>query len=424
MSTLIRITIFSFFTFLAIGGIQPLFSHGTVISPPSRTYICRGFSSFPENPENPISQGCIDARAALPTPGQGSQQWYDWDGVLQGNANDNHTAVVPNGQLASGGNPAKFGGLDLVGSAWLKTPVSAGPYTVTWRNKAPHVSEYYRVYITSADWTPDQPLSWDKLELLAETPFSLAEDTTHIPVVLPARTGHHVIYSVWQRPIDLSGEAFYSTSDVDFGSDPVDPDDPDDPGSVGTKVSVNQDFEVGQNLTVTSDVYFPSLAGASTLNLTIDANGKVGTSDSPLLSPSPKTESDQVVLALNKFNFSIREKYEGYSILQEGLYLKQGASISGIEAIISSHTGTGNQTFSNSSVRIFRLDKLKEKAEAELIFELKGKIGKENLLQKQVAKDMLVTSHLGIDNEKFIYYAEVYLCEECEFVELKFLGQD
>ena len=37
-----------------------------------------------------------------------------------------------------------------------------------------------------------------------------------IPCTLPARTGRHAIYVIWQR-IDPVGEGFYALADVDFG---------------------------------------------------------------------------------------------------------------------------------------------------------------------------------------------------------------
>lgn len=183
-----------------------LLAHGTVISPPSRVYNC-----YQENPENPSSAPCIAAVAS-----HGTQPLYDWNEINQGFADGNHTAVVPDGNLASGGRPLKYGGMDQVRTDWVATPVSPGAFTVTWTNSAPHATAYYDVYITKASWTPDQPLTWNDLTLLVRTNPSPPETTVNIPVVLPARTGKHVIYSVWQR--SDSPEAFYSTSDVDFGA--------------------------------------------------------------------------------------------------------------------------------------------------------------------------------------------------------------
>ena len=185
---------------------QSAFAHGSVTYPPSRIFNC-----YQENPENPNSPPCIDAVASY-----GAQPLYDWMEINQGEANGNHLQFVRDGNLASGGRPEKYGGMDQVRSDWVATSVSPGPFTVTWTNTAPHATAYYRVYITNADWTPDQPLTWDNLTLLVQTPPSTAGGTVDIPVTLPSRTGKHVIYSIWQR--SDSPEAFYSASDVDFGT--------------------------------------------------------------------------------------------------------------------------------------------------------------------------------------------------------------
>ena len=193
--------------------LQTIFSHGTVTSPPSRVWIC-----FQENPESPDSPACIDAVAMY-----GTQALYDWNEVARMDANGMHQSIIADGNLASAGRPDKYGGLDQVRDDWISTPVTPGPFTVTWTNTAPHQTLYYRVYITKESWTPDQPLTWDSLELLVETEPREASAIDNIDVVLPARTGKHVIYSIWQR--SLTEEAFYSTSDVDFGqtTDPLPP---------------------------------------------------------------------------------------------------------------------------------------------------------------------------------------------------------
>ncbi|WP_238528000.1 lytic polysaccharide monooxygenase [Aquimarina agarivorans] len=185
---------------------QLVFAHGTVTSPPSRVWIC-----FQENPESPDSPAC---EAAI--MGYGTQAFYDWSEVARMDAGGMHRLILPDGNLASAGRPDKYGGLDQVRDDWVTTQVSPGPFTVTWTNSAPHQTLYYDVYITKADWTPDQPLTWDSLERLVRTDPRPAAATDNIDVVLPQRSGKHIIFSVWQR--SLTPEAFYSTSDVDFGA--------------------------------------------------------------------------------------------------------------------------------------------------------------------------------------------------------------
>ncbi|MFC5044379.1 lytic polysaccharide monooxygenase [Aquimarina hainanensis] len=191
-------------TFLFLSVILPVLPHGTVTYPPSRIWTC-----FQEDPESPDSAACIAAVAS-----HGTQPLYDWSEINQANANGDHRRYVKDGNLASGGRPDKYGGMDQVRSDWLSTLVSPGPFTVTWTNHAPHATAYYEVYITKESWSPGQPLTWDSLELLVRTPPSGPERIVNIPVTLPTRTGKHVIYSVWQR--SDSAEAFYSTSDIHF----------------------------------------------------------------------------------------------------------------------------------------------------------------------------------------------------------------
>ena len=184
--------------------IQLAYPHGTVTSPASRIWNC-----YQENPENPDSAPCIAAVIS-----HGTQPLYDWNEINQANANGEHELYVFDGNLASGGRPEKYGGMDQITSEWVATPVSPGPFTITWTNTAPHATEYYDVYITKESWTSGQPLTWDSLELLVRTSPSSAASSVDIPVILPVRTGKHVIYSIWQR--SDSPEAFYSTSDIDF----------------------------------------------------------------------------------------------------------------------------------------------------------------------------------------------------------------
>ncbi len=192
-------------TFL-LAPIQNIFTHGTVTNPPSRVWIC--FQEDPQSPDSPACEASII--------GWGTQAFYDWNEVARMDAGGMHMQIIADGNLASAGRPDKYGGLDQVRNDWVTTPVTPGPYTITWTNTAPHQTLYYDVYITKADWTPDQPLTWDSLERLTRTAPRPASATDNIDVILPERTGKHVIYSVWQR--SLTPEAFYSTSDVDFGT--------------------------------------------------------------------------------------------------------------------------------------------------------------------------------------------------------------
>ncbi len=209
--------------------------HGTVTYPPSRVWNC-----FQEDPESPDSAACIAAVAS-----HGTQPLYDWSEINQANVNGNHRQFIMDGNLASGGRPNKYGGMDQVRTDWVSTQVSPGPFTVTWTNHAPHATEYYEVYITKESWKPDQPLTWDSLVLLERTPPSGPERIVNIPVTLPARTGKHVIYSIWQR--SDSPEAFYSTSDIDFDGGGTDTQAPTTPTNLGAANATQTTIDLSWN---------------------------------------------------------------------------------------------------------------------------------------------------------------------------------
>ncbi|HWG99224.1 MAG TPA: lytic polysaccharide monooxygenase, partial [Pilimelia sp.] len=77
-------------------------------------------------------------------------------------------------------------------------------------------------YMTRPGYDPTQPLKWSDLDA---TPFHRTENSPAVTngyylfnnVRLPQRSGRHLIYSIWQRRLPDSAEAFYSCSDVTFG---------------------------------------------------------------------------------------------------------------------------------------------------------------------------------------------------------------
>ena len=189
---------------------QSAMAHGTITEPASRIYNC-----YQENPERPTSEACKALVAS-----SGSQGLYDWNGVRQGNANDNHRTVVKDGELCSGGNPDYFGGLDLARNDWVAADVTSGDYTFTWSNTAAHATAYVDYYITQKTYDINTPLYWDDLEFICRNGPTGAESSSSHTCSLPERTGKHIVYSIWQR--SDSPEAFYACVDVSYGGTPPD----------------------------------------------------------------------------------------------------------------------------------------------------------------------------------------------------------
>ncbi|MEU9704189.1 lytic polysaccharide monooxygenase [Streptomyces sp. NPDC047981] len=182
-------------------------AHGAVFNPVSRVAAC-----YAEGPETPKSQVCKDLVAD-----SGTQPLYDWNEVNIANADGQHQVVIPDGKLCSA-NREKYRALDWARTDWPSTAVSAGSFDFKVRVTAPHQGTM-TVYITKQGFDPTQPLKWSDLDATPVATYATTRTATdghyNFTGNLPARTGRHIVYKVWQR--SDSPEAFYSCSDVTFG---------------------------------------------------------------------------------------------------------------------------------------------------------------------------------------------------------------
>ncbi|MFJ3901104.1 lytic polysaccharide monooxygenase [Streptomyces sp. NPDC090025] len=182
-------------------------AHGAVFNPVSRVAAC-----YAEGPETPKSQVCKDLVAD-----SGTQPLYDWNEVNIANANGQHQAVIPDGKLCSA-NRDKYRALDWARTDWPATAVNAGAFGFRIRVTAAH-SGTMTMYVTKQGFDPTKPLKWSDLDSTPAAVYNTTRTATDgfyaFNGTLPARTGRHIVYMVWQR--NDSPEAFYSCSDVTFG---------------------------------------------------------------------------------------------------------------------------------------------------------------------------------------------------------------
>lgn len=180
-------------------------AHGYVSSPKSRVIVCK------ENGiENPSLPACIAAKGA------GNVGFYSPQSIAIGGVTNNHAQVIPDGKLCSAG-VSGYGGLDLARTDWPATQVQAGMREFVWTNTAQHRSMYFRYYITKQGYNPANPLKWSDLEQIHQSAPTGQEATSRHMVNLPARTGKHVVYSIWQRDYSDAPEGFYQCIDVQYG---------------------------------------------------------------------------------------------------------------------------------------------------------------------------------------------------------------
>ncbi|WP_434386859.1 lytic polysaccharide monooxygenase [Melittangium boletus] len=188
------------------------FAHGSIEVPLSRVYGC-----YKEGPETPKSAACKAAIAA-----GGTQAFYDWNGVRQGDANGNHRALIPDGKLCSA-NSEVHKGLDLARSDWPSkriAPNGQGRFDFVYHATAPHAARAFQFFITRQGYDPTKPLKWSDLEstpfcTVPSAPLINSRYTLNCPFP-QGRTGKHVIYNIWQR--SDSPEAFYACVDVELGA--------------------------------------------------------------------------------------------------------------------------------------------------------------------------------------------------------------
>ena len=201
-------------------------AHGATSNPPSRVYTCRF-----EQPKNSM---CASAWS------QNSQSLYDWMEVNIGDVGGQHQARIPDGQLCSAGR-AKYAALDTPSAGWpIKdlTADAAGNYRLEYTATAPHATEYFRFYLTRQGFdAANSRLGWSDLELVFDSGPAAAQASYAWDVDLPARTGHHILYTIWQR--SDSPEAFYSCSDVRLSAGGGGGTDNDSDGTGGGTVTTN-----------------------------------------------------------------------------------------------------------------------------------------------------------------------------------------
>ncbi|MFD4712979.1 lytic polysaccharide monooxygenase [Streptomyces sp. NPDC058430] len=186
----------------------PASAHGSMTDPVSRVSAC-----YAEGPESPQSAACKAAVAA-----SGAQAFYDWNAVNIANAAGKSKEIIPDGKLCSAGND-KYKGLDLPRADWPSSPMSAGSHTFHYKGTAPHKGSF-ELYITKDSYDPTKPLKWSDLEaqpFVKVTDPKMENGDYVFDGDVPARSGRHLIYSIWQR--SDSPEAFYTCSDVVFGKD-------------------------------------------------------------------------------------------------------------------------------------------------------------------------------------------------------------
>jgi predicted carbohydrate-binding protein with CBM5 and CBM33 domain len=208
--------------FATVVSTPQLSAHGTVVSPASRTY--RVFQSDPNNPNFALAQGAVAI--------DGAQSYFNWHEQLRKIPQAVQAGLPPgfdyspwisDGQIAGAGcvdpntneYPNTYAGLDQVSADWPTTPAVAGAsLSVDFFAQATHTGTVWDVWMTTPDWDPATALNWAQMEFLERPNPTLSGSSYLFDLTIPAdRSGHHVLWVVWQRDI-AGGQVFFSSCDL------------------------------------------------------------------------------------------------------------------------------------------------------------------------------------------------------------------
>ncbi|MGP4111372.1 lytic polysaccharide monooxygenase auxiliary activity family 9 protein [Streptomyces sp. 4N509B] len=186
-------------------------AHGSIVNPASRSYGC--WDRWGSDHMNPAMQQqdpmCWQAFQANPNT------MWNWMSLFRENLNGQFQQNIPNGQLCSAGN-AQGGlatSLDNPGR-WTTTNVGSN-FTVQLYDQASHGADYFHVYVTRQGFDPKtERLGWDDLERVHTTGRYAPAQNISFNVSAPGRTGHHIVYTIWQA--SHLDQTYFICSDVNF----------------------------------------------------------------------------------------------------------------------------------------------------------------------------------------------------------------
>jgi chitin-binding protein len=188
-------------------------AHGSMMDPAGRAYGCS--ERWGDNHDDPAMEQedpmCWQAFQADPNT------MWNWMSLFQENLAGDWKSAISDGNLCSAGDAQNglAASLDEVG-AWTPTDIS-NTFSMDLYDTASHGADFIEVYVTKQGYDPtSEPLGWDDLELVKTTDsYPTQEHYVINDVSAPGRTGHHVVYTIWQA--SHLDQTYFICSDVNFG---------------------------------------------------------------------------------------------------------------------------------------------------------------------------------------------------------------
>ncbi len=95
--------------------------------------------------------------------------------------------------------------------------------------------------------------------------------------------------------------------------------------------------------------------------------------------------------------------------------------LKGVEALLLDNSKVKGIKGESLSVKIYRVSKTSRARSPHLIYEITGSDTAKGKFEQFTSKAQVTRDIETVDNDSFIYYAEISYCKECDFTEVKFI---
>lgn len=157
------------------------------------------------------------------------------------------------------------------------------------------------------------------------------------------------------------------------------------------------------------ELYLPDYSGSSTVNLSVDSNGK--------LIKAPRNNQ--------KFGryeyYDIDTSNHVYFIARKSVVFEDNTTVKGISALLlDNNSGTGGATNTNF-VYLSRTARSSVTGFSEEIYRITGNNTATGIYNNQTSTTLKVSGANVIDNANYLYFLVILYCNDCDFRELSIL---
>jgi hypothetical protein len=180
----------------------------------------------------------------------------------------------------------------------------------------------------------------------------------------------------------------------------------------GDKLRITENGISGSVLEIKDgELYLPQYAGSNNGSLKVDVTGKV------------ITETIPQTMTFNRYELPIIDEYSTYTRLQKGVQFPDGSVLTGIKALLKDNDNTGSNGVHNTIYAgLYRVNKYTYTTATILpIYRIDGSDTPNGLFTEFTQTTVAQTNANIIDNANYIYFIQVYFCNDCDITEFSIM---